>query len=182
MAKKLFPLSKGFLICSSLVVGFFLGIWFILTLPDYKIPTKKTSDLQPEVSLSLASSTEVFEKGKEFTLSVVLDSQQKQVWGADLKLSFDPNYLLVKEASAGGYFAKPLVLENLIGQKKGEIAFSIGSLTPGKGKGAIAFLVAEPLKEGKTTLGFMPQTQVALKGKEDPAKISGGDFSLTISR
>jgi len=181
MTKKPIPLSKGFLICLSLVVGFFLGIWFVLTL-SYKTPAKKPSDFQPEVSLSLVSSTNVFRKGKELTLGIVLDSQQKQVWGADLKLSFDPKYLLVKEASAGGYFAKPLVLENLTDQEKGEIAFSIGSLTPGQGKGTIASFVVEPLKEGKTTLGFKPQTQVALKGKEGPAKISGGDFSLTISK
>jgi len=133
----------------------------------------------PEVSLTLSSTDKNFKVKQAAKVEVQIDSQGKEVWGADLKIVFDP-FLAVKKVSAGDFFTDPLVLENLINDDKREVWFSIGSLKPASGKGVLAVLDIEPKSEGKLSLTFSPKTQVSIRGQEKPAVVDYRHFSFQV--
>ena len=180
------------LVILALLIGVSLVAASFIFWNDYfrKSMRRKRADLKkiftqkkvtpPEVNLSFRPKNEFFQVEKDFEIEVVLDSQDKEVWGVELKLVFDPQFLMIKKVSTGKYFQEPLQLENLIDQEKREIWFSVGSLTPAQGKGVVAVLTVRPLQEGETALSFLPKTQVALKEKREPARIAYQDFSFSI--
>jgi len=135
-----------------------------------------------EINLSFNPKTDLFLVGKNSEIEVIIDSQGKEIWGADLKIIFNPVYLEVRKVSPGDYFQEPLELENLIRKEEGEIWFSAGSLSATRGKRTIVILEVKPLQKGEATFSFSLETQVALKGKEEPAIIKSGDLRFLVNK
>lgn len=182
------------LICSVvLVIAFLLGSfvywqnWFQLRqrvpklVPSFFPGERLSKAKEKDVYLSFKPSLAELNVGEEAQIQVMIDSLGKEVWGADLKILFNPQNLKVKQVSPGDYFNEPIVLEKIINQEKGTLSFSIGSLITGKGKGVMAVLKVEPQAEGRTSFNFSSDTQVALRGREDPIETGYQDLSLPIN-
>lgn len=135
-----------------------------------------------EVSLSINPKTNSFKLQTDFDVEVVMDSRGKEIWGTDLAISFDPTQVRIDKVQAGNYIPKPLVLENRVDKEKGVINFSVGTLQAAKGKGVVATLQVRPIREGETTISFLPQTQVAMKGKENSAVIEFHNFKFNLPK
>lgn len=189
MAKKLPVIYlKGFLVLVTvgLILGsyaFWLDFFGISSRLSAWLPSGSQIGIkpqEPEVNLSFNSKTDSFIVNEESEIEVIINPGEKEVWGADLKISFDPDNLIIKGISPSDYFDDPLVLENSVFQEEKEAWFSIGSLTAGQGRGVLANLRVIPLQEGEATLSFLAETQVALKGKEEPAALDYHDFVFSV--
>lgn len=137
---------------------------------------------KPEVILSLNPKADVFQVDKDFQVELIIDTLDKEVWGADLKIAFDPGALIIKKVDPGDFFNRPLVLENQVDKQKNQVSFSIGSLEAAKGEGVLAILEVRPIRTGKTSLVLAAGTQVALKDKNEPALVEYQNFDFSVAK
>ena len=146
------------------------------------IISQRPEQAEPEVILSFNPRADVFQVGEDFEVELLIDGLGREIWGADLRLAFDPEVLVIKKVSAGDFFTNPLVLENQINKDQNQVWFSVGSLKAAIGKGTLAVLEVRPLKVAETGLSFSAGTQVALKGKDVPAIVDRQPLILTVVR
>lgn len=110
---------------------------------------------------------------------IILDSQKSLTTGAQLELSFDPKIISgitikppVENSSFFGKTTDYIILLNKIDYSKGRISYIIGispSVKAKKGKGSIgtiSFTAVKPQAMKKTSLQFIPPTQITVQGAE----------------
>ncbi|MBN1263775.1 MAG: hypothetical protein JW991_05500 [Candidatus Pacebacteria bacterium] len=141
----------------------------------------KEAGLESEVDLSLTTQDESLVPGQEVEVQAIIETGGRETWGGDLCLVYEPDQIEILEVRAGDFFPEPLLLENLIDKKEGEVRLSVGSLKVGKGRGTLG-IISFRVKEGAdlAKLSFLESTQVALKGKLEPASVTFHDLALPV--
>ncbi|MFC1790237.1 cohesin domain-containing protein [Patescibacteria group bacterium] len=133
------------------------------------LPSRQESGQRVDLELSLSSGQ--INVGETVLIPVYINSFEKEVWGVDVRIDYDPEALEVISLQKGTYFQDALVFQEEIIAEKGMISYSLGSLEAGRGKGKLVIIKGKLLREGKTTLGFLEKTQVALKGEQKEADL-----------
>lgn len=99
--------------------------------------------------------------GNDFNINILIDTNNKNVVGADLVVGFDPKLVTVVDSdpakagiqiSSGRFFTEPLVLANKVEGDK--IYLSINSFTPFKGADVFGTIKFHSKKAGELKLNF----------------------------
>lgn len=139
-------------------------------------PTK-TEDRVKTVLLAVPSKTDLL-VGEEFTVAIMVQTNENLVTGAQLEMQYDPTVIKVTKISSGGFFAQPLEYANKNNATTGEIVYAIGSFDGKKGDGILATLQAEALKKtigAVEVLTIKPTTLISeLNTKQSVLKTAKG--------
>lgn len=108
-------------------------------------------------------------QNEELKIGILLKSEAKIV-GADLNFKFNPTTLEIKQIKPGNFFSSPQEIKKTIDVEKGEIFYSLGSLSSQKGEGVLMELIFKAKKPGTTEVSLAEGTQIAAE-KIDEVKI-----------
>ena len=155
---------------SVTILIFLFVIGLGVTLSYQKIQRTISVNALPENAvLSLSADPPQLQKGQEFTVSLLIDSEDSEVAAADFVVDFDPKRLKVISVSTGNFFINYPV--NATGKNfvkiSGVASFDGETLTLPKGKGTIGNITFQALESaGKTDVSFnKSKTIVATAGK-----------------
>lgn len=144
----------------------------------------------PQVSTTSAVSS----SSATYLMDVTILTGKNRVNAVQLELSYDPKALANVDVTAGDFFTNPVILLKNIDQAAGRISFAIAVAAGERGRqetGTIAVLKFSSLTNAqeKTTIKFLPKTQVAAEGIQTSVlkstidtTIFGGTPSATLSQ
>lgn len=102
-----------------------------------------------------------------YEMDVNIDSDDNEVTGAQLELSFDPKVLGKVDIKPGSFLSNPVVILKKIDTASGKITYMLGNQLgePGvKGQGTIAVISFSKTGNEETFIDFLPQTIVTAQG------------------
>lgn len=102
-----------------------------------------------------------------YELDVNIDSDDNEVTGVQLELSYDPKVLGKVDIKPGSFLLSPVVILKKIDTTSGRITYMLGNQLgePGvKGKGTIAVISFSKTGDKETSIDFLPQTLVTAQG------------------
>lgn len=167
----------------ALIIALFVITVALIVLAVYPITNKTTVSITPTPTASVAQTVLVFAPPEVATVSATATPSAGQTYSVDvniltgknkvnavqLELSYDPTVLTNVDIQPGTFFTNPTPLLKTVDVSLGRISYAL--VVPlgeaGKqGTGTIATLTFKSLlRTGeKTTLKFLPKTQVAAEG------------------
>jgi hypothetical protein len=147
--------------------------------------TKRRQELrlraEPATVLSLVPAQATQVEGDIFSLDIQIGTNENQVYGADLYLSFNPQVIEVLSISPGTFLTNAQELgETIIDNETGRVIYSLASLTYGQGTGILATLNLKAASEGVSTIDFVSGTSVTGEEKgELLAETYVGSYTVT---
>lgn len=118
-------------------------------------------------------------------ITVMVDTDNKDITAAQIKLSYDPTVLTNVQVSQGNFFSKPFVLSNKIDKVNGEIFYAVAitpSSVPQRGKGIIVNITFDvvPGVKSSTTLHFLPATKITSIGIDQSVIQKATDLTFPL--
>ena len=193
-------LNKTWLLVAGLVILTVVLLVISLTSKNFS-PLKSTPK---EVNVDFAHTSLLISEnvrqipGGGYETDVMINTDEDEISGAQIELSFDPKALTNVDIAPGTFINNPTVLIKSVDTKTGVIRYAI-AIKPGdkmvKGTGTIAVVKFNKISTTPTYINFLPQSQVATTShnqsllKEttsaviDQAPVSGSSaISLPISQ
>ncbi len=102
-----------------------------------------------------------------YELDVNIDSDDNEVTGIQLELSYDPKALGKVDIKPGSFLSNPVVILKKIDTAKGKVSYMLGNQLgePGvKGQGTVAVISFSKTGNEETFIDFLPQTLVTAQG------------------
>jgi hypothetical protein len=124
---------------------------------------KKIVTKENPVKISLLTENNTIKTNSIFEVEIFIDTAKNSINGADISLNFNPYELEVIDSEpnkpevqiiTGEIFEKPMILQNLANNQKGEINLSIGTFTPFNGKGVYGIIRFKALKKSNAKIEF----------------------------
>lgn len=147
---------------------FLILVIFVLAIGVLFVNTRSTKEqktLSPKAAaattLSIPSPASDILVNQDFGLSIQIETNGNQVFGADLKILFDPAILEAKGVLAGSFLSQPQELIKNIDNSTGKISYSLGSFSAQTGGGTLAEINFKAKAQGSTDISFGPGTSVA---------------------
>lgn len=167
----------------ALIIVLFVITIALIVLAVYPITNKTTVSITPTPTASVAQTVLVFAPPEIATLSATASQSAGQTYSVDvniltgknrvnavqLELSYDPQAITGVDIQPGSFFTNPTALLKTVDASLGRVSYALVVPLGESGKqgtGTIATLTFKSLlKTGeKTTLKFLPKTQVAAEG------------------
>ena len=102
-----------------------------------------------------------------YEVDVNIDSQDNEITGTQLELSYDPKVLGKVDIKPGDFLSNPVVILKKIDTASGKISYMLGNQLgdPGvKGQGTVAVISFSKTGDDETFIDFLPQTLVTAQG------------------
>ena len=167
----------------ALIIVLFVITVALIVLAVYPITRKTTVSITPTPTASVAQTVLVFAPPTIASLSATATTSATPTYSMDvnvltgrnkitavqLELSYDPKALANVDITPGSFFNNPTALLKTIDKELGRISYAL-VITPGEsgrsGTGTVAILTFKSLLATgeKTTIRFLPKTQVAAEG------------------
>lgn len=170
-SKKQFKLNKTILLIAALVV--LTGVLLAISLyskgssPLPLIINQNQDEDFAHTSLTLSEEPRASSVSGIYEVDVMIDSEDNQITGTQLELSYDPKVLGRLDIKPGAFLSNPVVILKKIDTTAGRITYMLGSQLGDagiKGKGTIAVISFSKLSSQETTIEFLPQTLVTAQG------------------
>lgn len=178
------------IIAVSLVTIIILGLFILFspkqTWPSIPInvtaPTPISSNYTTNNQDQISSSLYFVADSNNSGITVMLNTKNQYVSGAQLALAYNPHEIINVYVSSGNFFSNPIILQNTIDQLHGIIYFTL-AIQPGdlpvQGNSALAFVHYTKIPNSPpTTLSFLPETVVTVKGVNTSVLKNVSDIQL----
>ncbi len=134
----------------------------------FPVITKQDQDKDfAHTSLSLSEEPRSSSLSGVYEVDVLIDSEDNQVTGVQLELSYDPKVLGKVDIKPGSFLSNPVVILKKIDTTNGRITYMLGSQLGDagvKGKGTVAVISFSKTGDNETFIDFLPQTLVTAQG------------------
>ncbi|HBL51684.1 MAG: hypothetical protein A3D24_04335 [Candidatus Blackburnbacteria bacterium RIFCSPHIGHO2_02_FULL_39_13] len=123
--------------------------------------TKNTPVLSPSpipqksvgtAKLLLVPQTLAVDIGSITTADIQMDAQSEEVSAVDIRLSFDPKVVSIKEISPGDFFAGATELDKQIDNKNGNAVYILGTLQARANSGSVATIKLKGIGKGESKI------------------------------
>ncbi len=165
------PFNKTLLLVVGLVILTGVLLFISLSQKNPSIPgitrEEKEDTSFAHTSLVLSEEPRASSISGVYEVDVIIDSEDNQVTGAQLELSYDPKVLGRVDIKPGTFLSNPVVILKKIDNTSGRITYMLGNQLGDagvKGKGIIATLSFSKLSSQETSIEFLPQTLVTAQG------------------
>ncbi len=116
-------------------------------------------------TLSLTPASGTLSTIDSVSVSVIIDSEGKDVNVGEAEITFDPALLQVTNINKEGSAFNLWTVEPTFSNEKGTVTFSGGSPSPFNGKKAVIVINFKPVKPGEATVAFAKGSVLAADGK-----------------
>lgn len=133
--------------------------------PQAPTPPRATQEQERTVRLALAPAQVILAPKEQTTISVIVETEKERASAAEIRLSFDPKVANVASIKPADFWEDANVLLSEIDNQKGNVTFTVGTLSPKTGKGTLAKIVLRATAVGVATVNLTEESKVAALGK-----------------
>ena len=179
-------LNKYFLILVAMfVVPFTLILWkgYSVNITPPLVTRPDVSATPRPLNVSLASNTTNWQKRGEYQVAVTLiTTASSDIVFSDLALTFDPNFLALREVKNDYLFTTTTDLVSDIDNQKGNVRVVFGRSPNSQNTKSlvVATFLFETKTSGRTSISLSPTSSVSIASYNDPINLVSTPLSVFV--